>query len=290
MEMKVFTMPANIFLVVFAAVLLVSAAAKAQPIGSGTRSIDATVINADLVLVAKIEKVGDEKRVDGRAVCTATIVIQETLKKDLFQDEPHRRMQMEMPFSAVVLADWQERWCSLLVAYDEYARHSTVIDLSDEKLKVLTADFKLLRDPAAVIEAAKEALRLTPATIKRIHVFRLDVPRDVLAGTSWEEFGYFNLEVPVDQRLEKRAHEYLRSKDYGRRSEAARALRYFRSEANIALAKTLLNDSTWGIFHPPDENGIEERYYGVRAEAYQALKTWGVEVEQPLIRERKAVP
>ena len=283
-------MPANIFIVVFAAVLLASTAAKAQPIGSGARSIDATVANADLVLVAKIEKVGDEKRVDGREVCNATIAIQETLKKDLFQDEPHRRMQMEMPFSAVVLADWQERSCSLLVAYDEHAPHaSTVIDLTDEKLKVLTADFKLLRDPAAVIKAAKEALRLTPITIKRIHVFRLDVPRAVLAGTSWEEFGYFKLEVPVNQRLELRAHEYLRSKDYGRRSEAARALRYFPSEANIALAKTLLDDSTYGIFHPPDKNGIEERYYGVRAEAYQALKTWGVDVKQPVIRERKAV-
>ena len=282
-------MPPNIFLVAFATILLASAAAKAQPIGSGTRSIDATVANADLVLVAKIEKVGDEKRVDGREVCKATIAIQETLKKDLFQDEPHRRMQMEMPFSAVVLADWQERSCSLLIAYDGYARHATVIDLTDEKLKVLTADFKLLRDPAAVIKAAKEALRLTPATIKRIHVFRLDVPRAVLAGTSWEEFGYFKLEVPVDQRLEKRTHEYLRSKDYGRRSEAARALRFFPSEGNIALAKTLLDDQTYGIFHPPDKNGIEERYYGVRAAAYQALKTWGVEVEQPVIRERKAV-
>jgi len=284
-------MPANIFIVVFAAVLLASVAAKAQPIGSGARSIDATVANADLVVVAKIEKVGDEKRVNGREVCTATIAIQETLKKNLFQDEPYRRMQAEMPFSAVVLVDWQERSCSLLIAYDEQAPHaSTVINLSDEKLKVLTADLKLLRDPAAVIKAAKEALRLTPATIKRIHVFGLDVPRAVRAGTSWEEFGYFNLEVPVDQRLEKRAHVYLRSNDYGRRSEAARALRFFHSEGNIALAKTLLDDSTWGILQPPDENGIEERYYGVRAAAYQALKTWGVEVEQPVIRERKAVP
>jgi hypothetical protein len=167
----------------------------------------------------------------------------------------------------------------------------TVLDLSPGSLEVLTADFRLLRDPEAVLRAARDAVRRPPAPVKRLHTFRMMVPRPIIAGTRWESYyetgGYLTLSVPVDDRLEHRARDAIHSQSYLRREEGARALRYFRSDQNIVELKRLLNDPGWAYLRHPQENqGVEVRLYGVRQEAYRALKLWGLDVEEPLIRER----
>jgi hypothetical protein len=177
------------------------------------------------------------------------------------------------------------------VAYNEYSPSgTTVIELVPDRLAVLTADFKLLRDPEAVIKSARETARRMPTAVKRIHTFKLRVPREAIPGTEWEKYyatgGHLVLSVPVDQRLEKRAHDYIRSEDYQKRTEGARALRYFKSDDNVARVTRLLNDPGWAYLrHAQENNGIEVRLYGVRLEAYQTLKAWGIEVGKPLTRE-----
>ena len=94
------------------------------------------------------------------------------------------------------------------------------------------------------------------------------------------------LKVPVDERLEARGHEFIKSDQYMRWGEGARALRYFKSDENIARLKGLLDDPGWSYLHHPDQNdGLEVRLYGVRDDAFQTLKSWEVDVPKPVIRE-----
>ncbi len=81
-------------------------------------------------------------------------------------------------------------------------------------------------------------------------------------------------------------HDYIRSEDYQKRTEGARALRYFKSDDNIARVTTLLNDSGWVYLrHAQENNGIEVRIHGVRLEAYETLTAWEIDVGKPLTRE-----
>jgi hypothetical protein len=275
-------------LVVFYVSLVVSIHACAQPLSPHANSIESTVSNADVVFIAKIEKFELGKQADGRKGHAVTIVITETLKRNLFGSGPQPRMQVHFPHSESVLTDWKKRSCRLLVAYDEFApRATTVIELAKGKMKIMTADLKLLREPEAVIEAARKAVLLMPAAVKRVNTFKLTVPLENVVGTKWERYyktgGQLLLSVPVDKRLEKRSLNYIRSKIAQKRAEGARALRYFKSDKNIAILKPLLADSK--PTYVQSYKGIEQRVYGVRYQAYATLKAWGLEIKKPVIRE-----
>ncbi len=271
--------------------LITPARTHAQPLFGHAESIECTVANADLVLVARLVEYGRSKQADGREGHEGTIDVEETLKQDLFQEEPYQRLGVQLHYPASVLADWKDHSRRLLVALKEDGPDATtVIALAQESLEVLTEDLKLLRDPGAVIRIAKETVRRTPAPVRRIHTFGLMVPREAVAGTRWEGLyatgGHLSLGVPVDERLERRAHDDIRSESYMRREEGVRALRFFRSEENVARAKSLLADPGWGYRRHAEENmGLEVRVYGVREEAYRTLTSWGVRADKPVIRE-----
>jgi hypothetical protein len=194
-------------LVAFGVCLIAAVRANAQPLFPHAQSIECTVANADLVFVAKIEKVGNAEKADGREVHQVTIAVEETLKQDLFTIDPYTRVSIDVPGSAAVLADWAKRACPLLVAHDNDAPKATrVIELTEGKLVAWTADLTLLRKPDAVIRAARDMVRRTPAGVRRIHTFGLKVPRELVGGTVWEMFygsgGHLVLSVPADGRLE----------------------------------------------------------------------------------------
>jgi hypothetical protein len=260
--------------------------ADAQPIFTHVESIESTVANADAVVIAKLVKFTSGEKDGDQQVHEATIAVEEVLKRDIFTFGPSDRQGIHVRCDARVLANWQERSCRLLVAMDDSAPDATkVIELNADCLEVLTENFKLLRDPETVICAAKETVRGMPAPVKRIHTFQLNVPREMFIGTKWEEYHGLILSVPVDERLEKRSLDYLKSDKYMLREEGVRALRYFKSDGNIARVRPLLNDPGSALEADQENNGVEVRFYGVRQEAYRTLKTWGVDVEKPKIRE-----
>lgn len=277
----------SMLLIVILVLLAIGGAARAQPLVAYTESIESTVGNADLVFIAKLVEFADAEQLDGREVHNATIAIEETLKKDLFTIEPYRRLQLYIPRKQSVLTDWKNRSCRLLVAYGGYEPFATtVIELVPGKMQVFKADFTLLRDPDAVIRAAEDTIRRMPPAIRRIHTFGLQVPPELVAKTDWREYHGLVLSVPVNEQLEKRALQFLRSESYQDREQGIRALRYFKSDENIARARKLLDDSGWAyLYHAHENNGIEVRIYGVRLEAYRTLRSWGVNVETPMIRE-----
>ncbi len=265
--------------------------ARGQPLVSRAKSIECVVANADLVIVARIVEFADQKKAEASTLHKATAAVEDVLKQDFFAKEPLQRVSVHLPYSASVLSRWMDQSCRLLLAIDEDApTASKVIDLTDEGLEILTTDFTLLQSPEEVMKMARKAVRRMPASIKRIHTFGVRVPDEAIAGTRWEQYyqtgGHLVLNVPVDERLESRSHEYLRSDSYMQRVEGARALRYFKSDENIARLESLLHDPGWSYLrHPQHNDGLEVRHYGVRQEAYQTLKSWGVNPEEPVFRE-----
>ncbi|MFN3151345.1 hypothetical protein [Bremerella sp.] len=279
-------------LCLLAAFSLHSGQACAQPLVDQADSIESTVLNAGLVLVAKLIKIGEGKQVDGRDVYNTVIEVEQNLKREIFNDTPYDKVQADITRDLSVLNDWKERSCRLLVLYYDFQPYETkVIELAPGEMEVWKADLTLLREPSAVIDAAKEALRTTSPAIRRIHTFGLHVPRERIEQTQWAKYHGLILNVPVNAQLERQAIDYLRSANYLERHQAVRALRYFRSKENIARVKELLNDPGWAYLrHPQQNNGIEVRRYGVREEAYQTLKYWGVEVAKPMIEEEIVHP
>jgi hypothetical protein len=90
----------------------------------------------------------------------------------------------------------------------------------------------------------------------------------------------------VDERLERRAQKAILSPRYAEREEGARAHLDFRSDENVARARSLLADPGWAYAaHAEDNRGVEVRVYGVREAPYRALKYWGVRAEEPVTRE-----
>lgn len=243
------------------------------------------VANSQLVVVGRLVEFDGKELADERTGRAATFAVESTLKG---QYRDRLRVQMFHPVSD--LTRWKnDAGRLLLVARGNPPAETGMIDLADKDLQVLTADFKLLRKPDEVIRAANEAVRRMPG-VMRIKSVTLEVPIEVVMGTKWEEYyrsgGNIRLTVPIDERLERRALEYVRSKDFSQRADGVLILRHFKSDENIARVKLLLNDPQWAYLgHAEYNKGIETRVYLVRKYAYGTLKYWGVGVEKPLIRE-----
>jgi len=271
--------------------LISSVQALAQPLFARAESIESTVANADLVFLATLvdfRAAGNDKMHHEHVV---TISIEETLKQaPISRDEPYQKLSLDLSRPASVLADWKARSSRLLVACQEYAPQETiVIELVRDKLEVMSAEMTLVRDPETVIRIAKETVRRMPAHVKRVHTFELQVPREIVVGTGWEQSydtgGHLRLSVPVNQQLEKRAQNYVRSKNPLKREEGAWALVYFKSDENLELVRSLLADPGVTYQQPAYEDKAGERIFGVRYQAYRTLKSWGINVAQPVIRE-----
>jgi hypothetical protein len=162
--------------------VLLSDQAFAQPLFDCVDSIERTVANSDIVLVGKLVKFGEEQA-RGEQGRQATITVEESLKVP-FHESYDEGISVRLRYPESVLADWKDHSRRLLVAIGEQSPRATVIDLTPENLEVLTEDFKILRDPADVIQIVKETVERMPPAIKRIHTFKLLVPHDVFAKTN----------------------------------------------------------------------------------------------------------
>lgn len=258
-------------------------AATGQPIFGHVESLEATVANADVVFVGTLDAFDVPEGPEG---FEARILVDDTIKVPI--GESYETMRVALREPEAVLSDWKGDCCRLLIAVRQEGTEiqTSVIDLDDEALAVLTARETLLQDRDDVIRVAKETVSRMPGNVKRFHTFQREVPREVIAETRWAEYHGVTISVPVDDGLEQWAREAIQSEHVLRRVEGVRALRYFRSEETIALLKPLLKDPGWAILHHAQENeGREVRRYLVRREAYRVLKAWGVDVGRPVVEE-----
>lgn len=263
-------------------VLLAASQTIAQPLVFTAESLEGLVINADRVWIAEIIKVRDEPIPGGSTMPGITIEIEETLKYPLFEQR-HDKMGLFVEPPTARFKAFEERSSRLLIAQrDDDPFSPTLIELSPGKPEVFLADFTILRQPDAVVQAAREVINRSAPNVRQLQTFRLMIPADVLADANLGPYG--QLVVPVDEHLEKRAIGFLEAKSHLRRSEAARALRYFKSDANIDRLQALLDDA--GYSERVADGGTRVKYYGVRDDAYRTLKAWDVPVERPEIEER----
>ncbi len=153
-----------------------------------------------------------------------------------------KKMGLFVELPTTTFKEFQERSSRLLIALNDHDQFSpTLIELEPDKTEVFRADFTLLRDPEKVLETVRETVDSMPANVRQVHTFRMTVPQEALAET---KFGPdMRLSVPVDERLEKVAIEFLGSKNYIKRWEAVQALRYFKSNANTGRLRAILDDS-----------------------------------------------
>ena len=267
--------------IVLVSLLLAADRATAQPLVYTAESLESLIINSDRVWVATIVGVREDPIPGGSSKPGITIAVEETLKYPLFeQRHPKMGLFIEKPIDR--FKDLEERSSRVLIAHSDHRQFSpTLIDLTPGKVEVFTAGFKILRDSDAVIRKAKEIIRRTPANVRELHTVRLMIPPELLAKSTHGPFG--QLVVPVDDELEKQAIRFLKSQSYSRRSEAAKVLRYFKSDANIARLRPLLEDSEFSQRQTGNRN--RAKYHGVRDAAYQTLNAWGIEVERPVILE-----
>lgn len=263
-----------------------SAPAMAQPIFGGAESVELTVARSRVVVVGKIIEVSDDLPDGPGDERLATILVEETLKGK------HQARQVALSrYPRSQLTEWEGQSTRLLVGLDSGPQIQTrFVDLTPNKVEVLTADATLLRTPEEVLKIARETVLRLPGTA-RIKEFRYDVPSTPYAGTHWEGFYAITVSIPVDDRLQQQALKWIQSKEYGRKEDGAKALRYFKTDENIKHITALLDDPSWGYLkHPDQNNGIEVRHYGVRKAAYATLTYWGVKVKKPQFREEIRVP
>lgn len=261
-------------LLAIAVALFVSAPARAQPLFGSTESLEALVAQSDLVVVGKIVGFAKDTRI-------ATIAVAETLK-----GKQQKQVSVHFTHNVADLAKWKQEASRLLVpAKGNLQIADRVLDLDDDALEVMTADFAVLRKPADVLRVAREAARRQPMN-KLLDTFALAVPSKAFMGTQWaRRVTNLSLIVPVDERLEKWAHEYIRSKSYREREMGTRALARFKSDANIARMKLLLNEPEWVIVQAAEGNrGIDVRLCTIRQVAHEALLNWGTKTPQPDIQ------
>jgi len=149
-----------------------------------------------------------------------------------------------------------------------YGPHFFVFDLDSGGLSVVTADLTVLTKPDDIMRAAKDDIRRTPMSVKPKpgDSFTWVTPQEPLKGTAYHGC---DVVVPIDERLEKRAHNLLSEPDNKNITEghlaALRAIRFFKSDDNIRLLNGLLNDSDMSI----------------RKEASAVLESWGADAANP---------
>jgi len=266
------------------ALLTLPMEALAQPSFHHEQSIEAMVLNADTVVVGKIVAVAE-----GKEFHETTIDVEETLRGKHREQQrvrfPHRLWQLGVGgFDAAELNVVRKDASRLLVAMrGEPAKIFGLIPLKDQEMNVYRADLTVLRKPADVILAARDTIRRAPG-VKRIDTFPLTIP--IKGGYYGGLGGSTTVQALVDELLEKKALEYIRSDERWRRTEGASALRHFKSDENIARVKALLKDAEPYISsHAAENHGIEVRIYTVRKAAFDTLKDWGITVDQPVFKD-----
>ncbi|HLQ78110.1 MAG TPA: hypothetical protein VK210_12190 [Terriglobia bacterium] len=223
------------------------------------QTIDVQVLNSESVVIGKILTL---RRNVGSV--DAVIAVDETLKGT---PQKAQRLHVADQYSPVEIRSSEieqlfkkNKAARLLVSGNMF----TILDR--ESLAVPTANRKTIREPEEVIRYAREVIQSHPG-VNQIQTVAVS-----------------GLIVPVDAQLEKWAIEAIisRGPDINHYYDGVRALQFFKSDTNISLLRTLLDDPTSSL---EGRNGVLVRIYYVRGPAYNVLKKWNVPVAETVLTE-----
>lgn len=197
-----------------------------------------------------------------------------------------------------------------------YWKRSCVELAKEAKSNLLTLDLQIPSDPKTILRRTRDAIAAS-ARAKPSGTHDLRWPGPLVGQSTWAGC-FVDLTVPVDNRLEAQARRWVKTskaapngeppyykmhpssdghwvafdengwKTAWLREEGAKALVHFKSEANAAILKTLLDDPAchYRTIEEGEWVAIRQRVYYVRKAAYTALEKWGVEVAKPVLCEQ----
>lgn len=259
-----------VFPLVFAA--LISVTAQAQPLFKTEQSLEVATANAPRIYVAKIREI--ESVTTPGVPRKLQFDVRETIKGP---HKPGREMSLSYVTPEQQAAHKQG---TLVLVFDTTQPYtSQVISLTKEPTpKTLTADFQIIRDPDRLLKSTRQLAAATVGILRQESI-RVRLPEQVVQDTDWLSYyrtgGGLNLRVPVDPQLEQRAKQWLR--DYPNSpimcEAAIDALRYFPTEENIKLVRSLLSDTS------RDEQEQSGQRDLVKAAARRTLDYWGLSEE-----------
>jgi hypothetical protein len=288
-------------ILVFLGVALAAANASAQPVYNRIRTVEARVGQADQVIVGTIEKVSRKTIVapggtdkigviwpEGRFEYTLTLKVSETLKgnlKGMVDDlRPEPTTFTDERYEQWMRAETSMLWFLGPTPKRGRQRHWDFLPLGEQvpaergfssrRGPHFSKDFRPLKDNDEVLACARAYARTTPK-VQPTH--SIHVPAAIAGPSSY-------LIVPVEPTLEQRAkrliatpQEFMPKGDHPHpydlrmlRFGGVDALRYFKSDANAELLRSLLDE-------PPEAHEVKP----VCVRAYEILLHWGVETPLP---------
>jgi hypothetical protein len=288
-------------ILVLLGVAIAAESARAQPVNNMIWTVEARVGQADQVIVGTIEKASRKTIVapggtdkigviwpEGRFEYTLTLKVSETLKGNLkalvddlrpqpttFTDERYEQWERAETSMLWFLGPTPKRgqrrqWDFLPLGEPVPAERG----FSSRRGPHFSKDFRPLRDNEEVLACAWSYARTTPK-VQPTHSIR--VPAAIAGPSSY-------LIVPVEPTLEQRAKRLVAApQDFMPKGEnphpydlrmlrfgGVDSLRYFKSDANAELLRSLLDE-------PPEAH--EAKPVWIRA--YEILLHWGVEIPLP---------
>lgn len=148
--------------------------------------------------------------------------------------------------------------------------------------RAATIDFRCLTKADEVLKFAAENIRANAGTKVACEAdgampsVWLNIPFDSSLDRELHSLSSNGLRVPLDERTEGKAKEWIKSARADVRGNGITVLGHFKSDENIAVLKTLLTD-------PDAQASIEGpktiQKYPLRAAALAALHVWGVEAK-----------
>jgi ribosomal protein S28E/S33 len=289
--------------------LLLPAAARAE-IAIG-ESIDWVIADSDHVCVGKIARVEKVAGKDGKDYEVATVEVSRTLK-----GKARARVTVVLRnYNGPVAAEWKAASSPMLfclvapqrarerrlpgkaewVLRDDGNDHCAVL-LGKGKgratctIRVLTRDFEVLTEPAAILKRVERAVR-SAAKAPNAKSHTLPVPSNTAVYRKLWSRSAVLLTVPIDEELQALGRRWCKSRSAYEREGGAKILGHYKNAENIKFLKALLNDpehSTWeeAVTVPRQQELVlvmRKKWYYVRQAAYDALRRLGVKVERPVL-------
>jgi hypothetical protein len=278
-------------------------------------TLEARIAQADGVVLGTIAKIsrkvivapGDKSPwTDGVVEYTVTVKIDEVLKGDTkesvdfvrttsaFDKRLDEWLKAETPFLWLLARDKETVFVGGSIRLGEPVAAEAGYSSGIAPL-MFSTDFAVLKGPAEILACARPYAKKSTRTLP-IHT--IPIPRVVADRCSPSGDANFLL-LPVEASLEQTAKRLIASPQNFVPKETkldslsrdqlrvggVSALRHFKSDANTALLRSLLDDPTEVLqtFDSGARKGTTVKQYPIRSKAYEILSDWGVPVPMPVI-------
>jgi hypothetical protein len=144
-------------------------------------------------------------------------------------------------------------------------------------IDVFTRDFGVLTEPAAILKHVEVYAKSIPNNWKKKHTVLRAPSESAVYKKLWSGSAVL-LMVPVDPQLETQGRQWCKSDSVETRVRGAKVLGNFKNDENVKILRPLLQDA--GYY-----TGDGKRRFVVRAAAYDALRSFSVKVEMPILEE-----